>query len=456
MNEVSLLIYPTVDLFLYDLREGLRQDSEQVKLNRQTFWQKIYSKLDENLLASLAAAESLNAEYVELLGSNRVEKFERLDPPVKGFYYPIQLKIDTYALQVDCSTGFNVNGQVSYIPQPISSFRQIIEHEIKPRTHYQQGKLGQTWLIWGQLPAVHKDPEEIAKECYSELAPNGDWDADLQGQGMLSGGTLFELWQAPTKWESISETYHLLIWLFPARDSIDSIEKRVAKIYVHLIHLFAYRSKIIWADYQSRQLEVALKKDFKAVQEVINTVSQMPAPIKSQRPNLLQLQVLLTDSLVILSSYANNLSLLNSQGSTIRVNLENYQKRLEILRKTTDESNIDFLVNFAKVFASKRQAQIETDYASLNPGLTLIENLISTIKGTIEIYQADRDRKLNNTVAIAGIGLATSQIASSVIVAQYPPEKGELFLQTPAFGWSLLTGAAASVLVWFILRLLRL
>jgi hypothetical protein len=283
MNEESQLIYPTVDLFLYDLREGLRQNSERVELNRQTFWQRIYGKLDKSTLAILAAAESSIDEYVELLGANKVKKFERLEPPYKGFYYPIQLKIDTYALLVECSTGFNVNGQISCIPHPISIFRQIIEHEIKPRIYNQEGggKLGQTWLIWGQLPAECKEPKKIAKECYSKLAPNGEWDADFQGEGMLSGGTLFELWQAPPKYESISETYHLMIWLFPARDSIDLIEESVEKIYVDFIHLFIFRSKIIWADYQSRQLAEDLKKDFKDVQEVIDTVSQMPSPIKS-------------------------------------------------------------------------------------------------------------------------------------------------------------------------------
>jgi hypothetical protein len=458
MSEESYLISPTVDLFIYDLREGLRQDSEQISLNRQKFWQKVYSEdeLDGKLLNSLAAAESSDIEYVELLGigCSSVKKFDETEPPIEGFYYPIQLKIDTYALQVDCSIAS------SYPPQPISRFQQIIQNVIEPRIHGQKGKLGQTWLVWGQLPEVHKDPEEIAKECYAKLSQNREWDIDLQGQGLLSGGTLFELWQLPTQLKSIGESYHLLIWLFPFRDSIESIEDRVAKIYFHLIHLFAYRSKVIWADYQARQLNIELKQDFKKVQEVINTLNQAPVPINLQRPNLLQLQSLLMNSLNILSRYTNNLSLLNSQSSTIRVNLENYHKRLDTIRKTNSESNVDieFLLNFSKFFAIKRQAQIETDYTSLSPGLTLIENLISTIKGTIDIYQADIDRKLNNMVAILGImgiGLATGQIASPLIVAQFPPEQGVYFFSTQAFYWSLGTVTVVSALTWSILRLLR-
>jgi hypothetical protein len=188
---------------------------------------------------------------------------------------------------------------------------------------------------------------------------------------------------------------------------------------------------------------------------MIDAFKQMNMQLKSQQNNLSQLQEYLTQSLVILSEYTNLLSLLNSQSLTIRVNLLNYQNRLEKIKQKNSNSDIDFLMKFANEFAAKNQTQIEMDYANLSHGLTLIENLISTIKGTVEIYQANRDRSLNNTIAIAGIGLATSQIASSVIVAQYPPEKGEFFLHTPAFAGSLLTGVIASILLWLIFRLQR-
>ena len=40
MNDEIRLIYPTVDLFLYDLRVGLDQDEKEIDSNRQYFWQK--------------------------------------------------------------------------------------------------------------------------------------------------------------------------------------------------------------------------------------------------------------------------------------------------------------------------------------------------------------------------------------------------------------------------------
>jgi hypothetical protein len=456
MNMISQLIYPNVDLYLYDLREGLREDSEQVALNRKKFWQKIYANLDDKQLNDFATAESNYDEFVQLL-PNVTEDFEK--SPYAGFLYPTQLKIDTYALQVDCSIkDAGNNGQKSYTSEPISIF-QLMADEINSRIDNQHGALGETWLIWGQLPKIHKDPEEIAKECYQELSQNGTWDVDFQGQGKLSGATLFELWQTQRKSDKDKNGYHLLILLFPSKDSIESITECIKAIHEDLIHLFSFRNKIVWVSNYSNNLKVELKKKFKEVQKMIDAFKQMNMQLKSQQNNLSQLQEYLTQSLVILSEYTNLLSLLNSQSLTIRVNLLNYQNRLEKIKQKNSNSDIDFLMKFANEFAAKNQTQIEMDYANLSHGLTLIENLISTIKGTVEIYQANRDRSLNNTIAIAGIGLATSQIASSVIVAQYPPEKGEFFLHTPAFAWSLLTGVTASILfsslLWLIFRLQR-
>ncbi|MEH2332459.1 hypothetical protein [Nostoc sp.] len=73
------------------------------------------------------------------------------------------------------------------------------------------------------------------------------------------------------------------------------------------------------------------------------------------------------------------------------------------------------------------------------------------IRKMVEIEQAQRDRNLNTNIAIVGIGLATSQIASSVIVAQQTPPKDIPFYQTQAFWCSIGTGAIASLVFWIIL-----
>lgn len=134
-----------------------------------------------------------------------------------------------------------------------------------------------------------------------------------------------------------------------------------------------------------------------------------------------------------------------------------------MIRKYTD-SDLDFLKFFSEheIYAKKYQRQIEADYANLSPGLTLLQNLNSTIQGIIDLEQTKTDcaprtsradRTLNTTIALAGIGLATSQIASAVIVTQDTPNPQVSFAyRTQAFVGSLGIGAIAVVIAFIILR----
>lgn len=72
MNSSAQLIYPTIDLFLYDLRSGLGDDEETIKGNRQRFWEKIYTPEDFKIHESvLIQRENSYSPFVDLLGSTR-------------------------------------------------------------------------------------------------------------------------------------------------------------------------------------------------------------------------------------------------------------------------------------------------------------------------------------------------------------------------------------------------
>ena len=42
MSNENWLIYPTVDLFVYDLADGIGQNEDKISQNRELFLQKIY------------------------------------------------------------------------------------------------------------------------------------------------------------------------------------------------------------------------------------------------------------------------------------------------------------------------------------------------------------------------------------------------------------------------------
>ena len=58
MTNSTDLIYPTIDLFLYDLKAGLGEEDPKTDENRRQFWQKIYgAQLTNNHLEQFKQAE---------------------------------------------------------------------------------------------------------------------------------------------------------------------------------------------------------------------------------------------------------------------------------------------------------------------------------------------------------------------------------------------------------------
>jgi hypothetical protein len=460
MNQQYHLLYPTVDLFVYDLQQGLGQKDEEINQNRHHFWRKIkpelnkdYQKLnpqERELLQKLATLERPEADYCELLVPEKHEKFQ---PDLEGYYYALQLA-DVYVLQVDCGVNDDKIGK------PISRF-QDIKQNIESRIHNQHGKIGQTWFVWGQLEKDYSNEEikAIAQQCYLQINPHSQVKIDIKNRGKFLGATALEVWEQPANWanaKSFADSFHLLICLFPPQQSFDDIKNNIAAVYFDLIRLFCYRHKILWAYQQSRQLKSRLKKDFNDVQKTVKKVSELGQQINNGKPNLQELQNTLTDTLTILSRYAIDLSYLDDQGRTIRVNLNNYQKRLEKISRENNNSDLQFLQQFSEFSADKYLLQVQTDYANLSPGLTLLQNLISTIQGTIDIYQAKSDRALDNTIAIASIGLAISGLTATAISAKQPPitsYKDISFLASPVFVWSIIF--SAPFLIALIFRLFR-
>jgi len=93
MSNENWLIYPTVDLFVYDLADGIGQNENQISQNRQNFWQKIYGDISASQLEKLKQAETATADYIELLGKNNLANFES---PLDGYAYPVKIG-DTYS-----------------------------------------------------------------------------------------------------------------------------------------------------------------------------------------------------------------------------------------------------------------------------------------------------------------------------------------------------------------------
>jgi acetolactate synthase small subunit len=447
MSNENWLIYPTVDLFVYDLADGIGQNDDKISQNRVQFWQKIYGdKISESQLENLKQAETETAEYIELLGD---KKFAAFESPLDGYAYPVKIG-DTYAAQFDLSGKREPDADKRFAPKEIDDLewlkQQVICRVNPPAT------IGQSWLVWGQLTADDQDALAMAKDCYSklELFPNPKWERDLKAEGKFLNlnANFYELWLPPGDRGKIEQNYHVLICLFPYNggQAIGDISKTVAKLYVHLMRLFAFRNKVIWAYTQSRQLKADLKDASRTIQDI---VKQLPEQVNAPKVDLKELQQSLVNSLTIFSAYANYISRLEEQENTIKTNLKNHKRRLETIGKDmgNDAEAFKFMASFSDFAKEKYVWQVAADNRSLTAGLRLLENAIQTIEGIIEIERAKSDRTLNLTIGAVGVGIATSGVYASTYASQIksPASPTNPMNVNAVFGLSIVAGALSAI-----------
>lgn len=441
MSNENWLIYPTVDLFVYDLADGIGQNENKISQNRQNFWQKIYGdKISASQLEQLKQAETATADYIELLGKNNLAKFES---PLDGYAYPVKIG-DTYAVQFDLSGKIGPEDK-KFAPEEIDRLGWQKE-KIISRVNL-QATIGQSWLVWGQLTADDQDALATAKNCYTKLNlfPNAKWGRDFQVAGKFLDADFYELWLRPGDRANIDQNYHVLICLFPCSgQSIRDINNTVAKLYVELLRLFAYRNKVISSYTQSRQLKAKIKEASRQIKEIF---TRLPQQVTAAKFDLEELQQSLVKCLTICSIYAEYLSDLEEQENTIKTNVENYNRRLEIIGKDmgSDAQGFKFMAKFSDFAQEKYIWQVKADNKSLSPGLRLLENAIETIEGIIEIERAKSDRALNVTIAAAGVGIATSGVAASVYAGQIKTPQNPMGANV-VFGLSMGLGIVLGVL----------
>ena len=452
------LIYPTVNLFLYDLRDGMGQSSEQIYENRLNFWRKSRPEIDrsykriqeihkqkqenpqplsdrtllevenlntkiQDILQPLAKDENSEAESVELDYQPFAENY------LDGSYFALQLG-DIYCLQVDASDVTNAQEPAKRTDTPrsldqISALKKLVFSKVN---HHSQAKkfdsdkiatLGQTWLVWGQATAGNTTDDAlkaIAEKCFSKIIPNENWQSNFTEIGELIGAKVFEYSQIS------AEDYHLIILLFPGdRTPTNDLRKRIADITFDLIKLCAYRHKIIWSYWNSRKLKTKLKEN----SQEITTLRQQIENYRQNTFDLSKLEETLKKSWLLLAEYTTSLTKLNSQGHTIAINLGNYEKRLATIEKKAlpnQPVKLSTCQNFVTTAKERYLQQVQMDHISLSGGLTILENLIRTLDTLVNIERTKVESGRNNTIAIAGLGLAASSAFAGITATQvYQP-----------------------------------
>ncbi|MEH2072202.1 MAG: hypothetical protein V7K47_29310 [Nostoc sp.] len=102
--------------------------------------------------------------------------------------------------------------------------------------------------------------------------------------------------------------------------------------------------------------------------------------------------------------------------TAITTNITNYRICLEKIQSIDSGNSPQSWQDFLNKDCKKWQEQIQTDINYLIPGKELFGQLVDTIRGIVETEQTERDRSLNNTIQILGIGFGGGAIISGVIV----------------------------------------
>ncbi|MEB3218959.1 MAG: hypothetical protein VKN72_22365 [Nostocales cyanobacterium 94392] len=434
---MSDIIYPTLRLFIYDLRDGLGFNNSQITQKREFFQQ----KLPKHLGYSISKNDvSFDADYVELLGKKRIQRFYETQQDYEGYYYPVRLH-DTYGLLLDCSVR---SKKKLYKANCYKKLKLEIGKKLEPQSDKENQfnfTLGQSWMLLACLPENNtQNPVDIAKESYKAVIPDGKWEKDFQGKGHFLGGIVFECWRynlklqsqskdTPLNLQDIQENHHVIIALFPNMQML----KKAAEFNFDWLRLFSYRSKIMWAYAQSLVLKQNLKEEFKVIQTYIQDLRGDKSRVLSNR----KLKHILDDARISMSEYAINYTYLRTQARTLDTNICNYRKILNIIAEESHQefciriknnnkctfsslvTDFNVLQNFWKTASDRYLLQVKKDCDDLRAGLELLEIVIETIQATVTIRQAESERIFNKNIQTWGWGLAVASIFTSIVASSF-------------------------------------
>lgn len=272
--------------------------------------------------------------------------------------------------------------------------------------------LGQTLVLFAQPLSDIQDAQAFADACVTALLSAETVDqlqVSYQSRGKLLGSPIFEY---NNDAESPKEQCHILIWL-NTNPKTTQLEDEGA-YYYPLINLLNCRSKIIYARSEAiwcYQQARVVYSDLESKVKEFNAQKNQSVASKFEKFN-----EWLNEISEISFNYARYLRDLQLHKTTIQTNSKNYRLYLEKLNKIyVEEDNLEFWSSFLELAENTFVEQMSTDLSYLTPGQNLFDQLINTIRGTVEIEQAKRDRSLEQTIQVLGVGLGAGAIVSSVV-----------------------------------------
>ena len=454
------IINPTIDLFLYDLRNSLGDDQKDIEEKRQYFYQKFDETVQEKLKRDgkdQNQKHNLEVEYIPLLESNYAP-LEPDTPKENGYYYPVRLG-DSYGLLLEVAE-FTASDEKK--PEFFAELREKIQQKLGENT----ATLGCTWMLSTYLSnsseTTSEEIEKIAKDCYKAVFPNKE-EIEFDNEGAFIGATIFEYSDSSFKEEVVKlgdkkkstfvQSQHIIIAIYPDKETFH----KLGELYTDWMRLLYYHHKIIWAYGQSRILKNRVKEMFSQIQTITESIEEKITEENVKVNRLQKIGNILSQVQVIINQYTENLNNLKFQQVTIQINLNNYDKRLQTLtNKATKKvvehpTKINFLEDFSQLVKEKYLLQIKKDLESLELGLRLLEDNINAIRSQTEIEKVKSDHDFKELIAVVGTGVAVASLTGDKATAECKSMFGDqFFLCQSTLVYHLILVLFVSLLTWLL------
>lgn len=437
MNNTQLkgkLANPKLTLFAFHLCSNLAKGDKQPIDNADHLWHKCVTlgkllQTDPTLdslpehLSNRNSQNSQQSDYLELFESDgdKFVSFTTVSQPDKlpltGGIYPLQLH-DSYALDftlvapnstVEINQLINLNFQGCLLPCEI------------------QASLGQTLVLFAKPVDFSGNHQELAAACVEALFQ------DLENQpkpyfiaeGKLLGSPIFEFDNAQ---ENPSLNCHILVWL--NTDEKTSELEESGNYYRPLLNLLCCRTKIIYVYYQAQRCNEEARKLYSQLEEKVEEFSNLKSDKKER---LQQLEKLLTELPQIGLNYARYLRDIELHLITIETNAYNYRNcHKELVSCSVKEiDNLDFIQDFYASSCKIFQKQIKVNMSYLTVGRQLFQQMMETIRGIVEIEQAESDRNLQKTIQAVGFGIGAAGVVATSTPYWIKQEPGVIGINKP-------------------------
>ncbi len=395
MTEEHKIRNPSVTLYPFHLRDDFDEGFQAVAKNASDLWETLADDVGKQL--NIPELESLRDYLIcyengiynqeneqvnnqELTPNGKTLLFQPISIPdnliLNGSILPLRIH-DTYTADLTLSyQNLTVTLDKLKLLNPNGC---LLPNQI-------QASLGQTILLYAE-PVVYDDYRSLADNCLKAFLPDKfEPVPKFISEGKLFGSPIFEY---DNRNINPAQRCHVLVWL---KRHPDTLKLATAKFNYYLLNLLCSRAKIVFAYQKSREWYREGQRIASEIETEIPAFAQIENEPNTEN-RLRQLKELLARIRTKVFQYTGCLRNLREYHNTIVNNAENYGEALaEIQSLTLEGDNLEFWQNFLNLAENKYQQQIQADLGYLFPSQELFREMISTIRGMVEIEQVESDR----------------------------------------------------------------